>query len=130
MWSITNTNTSPIFDQDPCFESGTASWLFYTSGTGTFSTVSPGYEGSNTAQLALSSGSLNIQMYQEGIALEPNTRYRLSFAAYSTTGHDVTVKLLEHVSPYTAYVQTLQQISIRTGRPLQLNLPQVVSQVQ
>jgi hypothetical protein len=32
-------------------ESGTTSWLFHTNGTGTFSTVSPGYEGSNTAQL-------------------------------------------------------------------------------
>jgi len=89
--------------KNPGFELGTASWLFYTSGTGTFSTVSPDYEGSNTAQLALSSGGSNIQLYQEGIALEPNTRYRLSFAAYSTTGHDVTVRLLKHVSPYTAY---------------------------
>jgi len=88
---------------NPGFESGTTSWLFYTSGTGTFSIASPGYEGSNTAQLALSSSGSNIQLYQEGITLEPDTRYRLSFAAYSTTGHDVTVKLLKHVSPYTNY---------------------------
>jgi len=88
---------------NPGFESGTTPWKFYTSGTGTFSTVSPGYEGSNTAQLALSSSGSNIQLYQEGITLEPNTRYRLSFAAYSTTGHDVTVRLFKHVSPYTNY---------------------------
>jgi len=88
---------------NPGFESGTTSWLFYTNGTGIFSTASPGYEGSNTAQLALSSGGSNIQLYQAGITLEPDTRYRLSFAAYSTTGHDMTARLLKHVSPYTAY---------------------------
>jgi len=89
--------------KNPGFESGTTPWLFYTSGTGTFSTASPGYEGNNAARLAMSSGGSNIQLYQAGIALEPNTRYRLSFAAYSTTGHDVTVRLFKHVSPYTAY---------------------------
>ncbi|MCL7414391.1 MAG: carbohydrate binding domain-containing protein, partial [ANME-2 cluster archaeon] len=77
--------------------------MFYTSGTGTFSTVSPGYEGGNMAKLALSSGGSNIQMYQTGITLEPDTRYLLSFAAYSKTGHDMTVRLFKHGSPYTAY---------------------------
>ncbi|MCL7413410.1 MAG: carbohydrate binding domain-containing protein, partial [ANME-2 cluster archaeon] len=43
------------------------------------------------------------QLYQKEISLEPNTRYRLSFAAYSTTGHEVTVRLFKHVSPYTSY---------------------------
>lgn len=89
--------------ENPGFESGTTSWKFYTNGAGTFTTVSPGYEGSNTARLALSSGGSNIQLYQTGITMEPNTRYQLSFAAYSTTGHDVTARLLKHVSPYTAY---------------------------
>ncbi|MCD4810945.1 MAG: Ig-like domain-containing protein, partial [Methanosarcinales archaeon] len=88
---------------NPGFESGTTPWKFYTNGAGTFSMASPGYEENNAARLALSSGGSNIQLYQEGITLEPNTRYRLSFAAYSTTGHDVTVRLLKHVSPYTAY---------------------------
>jgi len=88
---------------NPGFESGTTLWFFYTSGTGIFSTPFPGYEGSNTAQLALSSVSSNIQLYQKGIKLVPDTRYRLSFAAYSNTGHDMTVRLLKHVSPYTNY---------------------------
>lgn len=48
-------------------------------------------------------GGTNIQLYQKGISLEPKTRYRLSFAAYSTTGHDLKVKLIKHVSPYTGY---------------------------
>src|SRR5674536_93817 len=40
------------------------------------------------AMLAFSSGGTNIQFYQNGVTLEGNTHYRLSFAAYSTTGHD------------------------------------------
>ncbi|MCL7413796.1 MAG: carbohydrate binding domain-containing protein [ANME-2 cluster archaeon] len=90
-------------NMNPNFESGTEGWNFYTNGKGTFSISSPGYDSSNAAQVTLSSVNTNIQIYQEGITLEPDTRYRLSFAAYSTTGHDVTVKMLKHVSPYTAY---------------------------
>ena len=37
---------------NPGFESGTASWNFYTSGTGSFTTPSPGYEGNYAARLA------------------------------------------------------------------------------
>ena len=85
------------------FESGSTSWLFYTGGSGTFSMSSPGYEGNNAAKLALSSSSTNIQLYQTDITLEANTLYRLSFKAYSTTGHDLKVNLVQHDSPYTYY---------------------------
>ena len=99
--------TSINLIKNPGFESGTASWLFFTSGTGTFTAPSPGYSGTRAARLALSSTGTNIQLYQTGVTLEPNTLYRLSFAAYSTTGHDVTVRLFKHVSPYTAYMPDL-----------------------
>ncbi|HEX7627337.1 MAG TPA: Ig-like domain-containing protein [Candidatus Methanoperedens sp.] len=89
---------------NPGFESGTASWNFYTSGTGSFTTPSPGYEGNYAARLALTSSGTNIQFYQTGVTLEANTRYRLSFAAYSNTGHDITVRLFKHVLPYTNYM--------------------------
>jgi len=85
------------------FESGSVLWSFYTSGTGNFGTATPGYEGSNSARLNLSSGGANIQLHQMGITLESNTRYRLSFAGYSTTGNDLTVNLIKHGSPYTFY---------------------------
>jgi tripartite motif-containing protein 71 len=88
---------------NPGFESGTASWLFYTSASGMFSAVFPVFEGDHEAELALASSGSNIQLYQTGIILEPNTRYRLSFAAYCTTGHDLSVVLLKHVSPFTSY---------------------------
>ncbi|MFZ3383234.1 MAG: carbohydrate binding domain-containing protein [Candidatus Methanoperedens sp.] len=90
--------------KNPGFESGTNSWTFYTNGKGTFGMAS-GYEGNNSAELNLISivSSPNIQLYQKGITLEPNTSYRLSFAAYSTTGHDISVSIQKHGSPYTNY---------------------------
>ena len=95
--SITNTI------DNPGFESGTSSWNFFTNGTGTFTASLPGYEGTNSAVLALNSKGSNIQLYQMGIVIEPDTNYRLSFAAYSTSGNDVAVNLFKHVSPYTNY---------------------------
>jgi hypothetical protein len=88
---------------NPAFESGTASWLFYTDTMGTFSAGSTVFEGNNSARVSLNSGGTNVQLYQKEITLKPNTLYRLSFAAYSTTGHDLTVHLFKHASPYTSY---------------------------
>jgi Carbohydrate binding domain/Bacterial Ig-like domain (group 2)/Dockerin type I domain len=92
-----------IIIDNPGFESGTESWTFYTDGSGTFGTVSPGFNGTKAANLSMNSSGTNIQLYQTGITLEPNTSYRLSFAARSITGHDLTVRLFKHVSPYTNY---------------------------
>ena len=88
---------------NPGFESGKTSWTFYTNGGGTFSAVPPGYVGNNSAKLAFSTIGTNMQLYQSGVTLEPNTRYQLSFAAYSTTGHDIRVKLFKQVTPYPTY---------------------------
>ena len=88
---------------NPGFESGTASWLFYTNGIGSFSIISPGYTENNASKIALGSVGTNMQLYQMGVTLDANTRYRLSFAAYSSTGHDMVVQLLKHGSPYTIY---------------------------
>ncbi|CAG0949507.1 hypothetical protein METP3_00119 [Methanosarcinales archaeon] len=85
------------------FESGTTSWQFFTDGTGAFRTASPSYEGSKSANVIIGSSASNIQLYQYGITLEPNTAYRLSFSAYSTNGNDMKVKLFRHNSPYTNY---------------------------
>ena len=65
--------------------------------------ISPGFEGNNAAEVTIMSGGSNIQLYQKGLTLKPNTHYRLSFAAKSSTGNDVTVVLLKHGSPYTNY---------------------------
>ena len=95
--------TSINLIKNPGFESGKTSWLFYTNGVGTFSVGPPAYAGINSARIALSTIGNNMQLYQPGVALEPNTRYQLSFAAYSTTGHDIKVRLFKQVTPYTPY---------------------------
>ena len=103
--SIVVTVSRPITNilNNSDFESGTTSWIFYTNGVGTFSSSSPGYNGTKTANVSLNSNGTNIQLYQNGIMLEPETQYRLSYAAYSTSGHDLGVNLIKHVSPYTNY---------------------------
>lgn len=86
---------------NPGFESGTASWNFF--GTGTYAIVSPAYEGTNASKITITSYSTNIQLYQYNLVLEPNTKYRIRFAAYSSTGRDLEVLLHKQVSPYTGY---------------------------
>ena len=88
---------------NPGFENGIVNWTFYTNGSGTFTANSPGHEGTKAAKITFNSVGTNIQLYQTGISLEPNTRYRLNFSAYSTTGHDLSVILHKHGSPYTNY---------------------------
>ncbi|MFA6096281.1 MAG: chitobiase/beta-hexosaminidase C-terminal domain-containing protein [Candidatus Paceibacterota bacterium] len=88
---------------NPGFELGTSSWIFYTDGTGSYTTISPGYELTKAAKITLNTVGSNMQFYQSGISLEPNTSYRLTFSAYSSTGHDVSINLLKNVSPYTNY---------------------------
>ncbi|MFZ3384618.1 MAG: Ig-like domain-containing protein, partial [Candidatus Methanoperedens sp.] len=99
---ILTKNTNVI--KNPGFESGKTSWSFYTNVAGpTFNVAPPGYEDNNSAKLAFSKIGTNMQLFQSGITLEPNTRYRLSFAGKSTMGHDIRVRLFKHVSPYPLY---------------------------
>ena len=88
---------------NPGFESGRKSWIFYTNGTGRFDIISPGFEGNNASEVTIMRRGSNMQLYQKGLTLKPNTHYRLSFAAKSSSGHDVRVVLLKHGSPFTNY---------------------------
>ncbi len=45
----------------------------------------------------------NVQVYQFDFVLNANTRYVVSFAAYSNTGHDLDLSVAKHSSPYTNY---------------------------
>ncbi len=85
------------------FEAGTASWFFYSLSGGTFTTPSPGYNGTYQAQCVVYYASGNVQFYQYNVSLERYTRYRLTFSAYSQYGHDLQVDLVQHVSPYANY---------------------------
>ncbi|CAG0957191.1 Serine-aspartate repeat-containing protein D [Methanosarcinales archaeon] len=103
-WQFTTASMQPNLVSNGGFESGTTSWSFYTNGAWTYSAAPPGYDGTGSAlKIAFTTIGTNMQTYQTGRTLEPNTRYRLSFAGYSTVGHDVTVNLIKDVSPYTNY---------------------------
>lgn len=103
-WQFTTVSSSSInLIKNPAFESGKISWNFYTNGAGTFTTPTPGYEGNLSAKIVLSTIGSNMQLYQSSIKLEPNTHYRLSFAAKSTFGHDIRIRLIKSSTPYTIY---------------------------
>jgi hypothetical protein len=88
---------------NPGFESGKSPWVFYTSGTGSFLLSSPGASGSNAAKVTVNIPGDNTQLFQGGVALMPAIQYRLTFKAYSSTGHDLSVFVQRHDSPYTNY---------------------------
>ncbi|MDD1748380.1 MAG: immunoglobulin domain-containing protein [Methanothrix sp.] len=88
---------------NPGFETGTTPWVFYTNGVGTFKNDVAGPASLKAGHIVITTAGTNVQLYQKGITLVANTRYRLSFKAKSNTGHDLSVRLLKGVSPYTNY---------------------------
>jgi hypothetical protein len=97
------------------FENGSVGWTFYTNSTGSFSASGPAYEGSLAGKITIVQTGTNVQLYQSGIALQPSTIYRLSFVAYSNTGHDLSVGLMQHVSPYTNYGLWTRKVDLSEG---------------
>jgi regulation of enolase protein 1 (concanavalin A-like superfamily) len=100
---------------NPGFESGTTGWTFYTDASATFSSVTPGFEGSKTGRVSITTPGTNVQLAQVNFPLDPNTDYRLTFAAYSNTGHDLSVSVLQNVSPYTNYGLSSSLANLTTG---------------
>ncbi len=80
------------------FGEGQASWRFYTSGNGAFSITSEG-----EARIAMTTRGTNTQLYQRGVELAGNTRYRLSFTGRSSDGRDLDVSVRRHTAPYTDF---------------------------
>ena len=97
---------------NPGFESGTSPWVFFTDGTGSFLNDAPGDGSAKAGHVTITGTGSNVQLQQAGLVLEPNTRYRISFKAYSNTGHDVAVSVLKHGSPYTSYGLTGQAFAL------------------
>jgi regulation of enolase protein 1 (concanavalin A-like superfamily) len=85
------------------FESGTAGWSFFTNGTGSFASVSPGFAGTRSGRVTITTAGSNMQLHQSALPLEPNTRYTLTFTAYSSSGHDLSVSVIKQSAPYTGY---------------------------
>jgi hypothetical protein len=102
--AITPPADRPNAVRNGSFESGVNDWSFYTNGSGSFSVLGPDSSSSDKAmQVIITTEGTNVQLFQYGIVLQPNTGYQLSFEAYSSTGHDLEVSLLQHGSPYTGY---------------------------
>lgn len=97
---------------NPQFEAGTSSWIYFSSGGGSATAATPAYSGASSARVSVNNSGSNIQFYQSGLSLEPNTAYRLSFAAYSTSGRDLRVSLLEHDQDYTNYGLNNQTVNL------------------
>ncbi|MEK9136516.1 MAG: carbohydrate binding domain-containing protein, partial [Bacteroidota bacterium] len=115
--SGTLTVTPPAVNvvSNPSFESGTAPWAFFTNGGGSFTAVPPGFVGSLAAKLNITAAGSNVQLFQSGISLDPGASYRLSFAAYSSTGHDMSVFLQKHGAPYTSYGLSSYTVDLTTS---------------
>ncbi|VVB55280.1 Carbohydrate binding domain protein [uncultured archaeon] len=88
---------------NPGFESGTTNWVFATNGAGRFLNDVPGPVSPHAGHINILTPGTSVQLYQKGLVLEPKTLYRLSFKAYSNTGHDLSISLIKHGSPYTNY---------------------------
>jgi len=89
--------------RNPGFELGTSNWAFYTNGSGSFSAGPGGTSGAFAGRVNIDVEGTNVQLYQSGLPLQPNTSYTLTFDAYSTSGHDVAVAVQQHGTPYTNY---------------------------
>jgi YD repeat-containing protein len=90
--------------KNPRFEAITPSpWEFYTDTVGSFNADRLGNGSPHAGHVAVAQAGSNIQLYQPGLRLEPNTSYKLIFSAYSNTGNDLSVWLFKHDFPFTNY---------------------------
>lgn len=101
--------------QNGGFESGEKFWNFYTNGKGSFKVSDPAAKGLNAAQLNITDPGTNCQLYQYNLCLEANTRYILTFSAYSSSGHDMQVVIQKHVYPYTNYGLNWEIVNLKNG---------------
>jgi hypothetical protein len=89
---------------NPGFESDKTKWSYYTDGAGTFSIASTlPYECAKNARIAIQTQGSNVQLYQTGFTLKPNTTYRLRLAARSNGGENASLFVHRHSAPYTNY---------------------------
>ncbi|MCB0056302.1 MAG: carbohydrate binding domain-containing protein, partial [Caldilineaceae bacterium] len=99
-----------------CFAAGSAPWRFHTDGRGVYNTVSTNpFAGEFAAEILINEPGSNVQFFQPDIALQPNTRYVLSFAAYSSNGNDMSLYLHKHGRPYTGYGLTNRTVDLTTS---------------
>jgi hypothetical protein len=108
---VTFTTAASYFSNGE-FESGTAPWVFYTNGSGTFDNNVPGPSSAHAGHVTIGSVGTNMQLYLTPITLESGVLYRLSFKAYSSSGNDFLVAIHQHDAPYTSYGLPYQRIDL------------------
>ncbi|MFN0157698.1 MAG: carbohydrate-binding protein [Bacteroidota bacterium] len=115
--SIISDDPVPVTNliNNPSFESGTSGWTFHTDRTGTFSSDGPGVDGPNAAKIRITRQGENVQLYQSGVSLQSGVSYRLTFSAYSSTGHNLSVWMHKQGSPYTNYGLDEHVINLTTS---------------
>lgn len=101
--------------QNGDFEGGFRPWRFYSKKVGSSSITSAAYACKKAAELKIDKTAKNIQLYQARISVEANTKYRLTFAAYSSSGNDIGVYLQNHKAPYTNYGLSVHQVNLTQG---------------
>lgn len=85
------------------FENGINPWKFYTNSNAVFDIVNTGYNSPRKGQVTFTTVSTNMQLYVENVILTSGKTYRVSFDAYSSSGRNMKVEMLKHVTPYTNY---------------------------
>lgn len=101
--------------QNPSFESDLRDWHFNRRANGSASATGGAPQCSKAALLQISKTAPNTQLYQRNLILAANSRYRFTFAAYSSSGNDIGVYLHKHGTPYTNYGLAVHQINLQPG---------------
>jgi len=86
-----------------CFSRGNEEWVFYTNGAATADSVGGSPFSGHVNRITFQQEGSNTQLFQSGIVLEPSSAYRLTFAARSSTAHDLQVNLCQHGAPFDNY---------------------------
>ena len=101
---------------NPRFEEGASGWSLYTEDApSNYQVAAPPVGCGLAARLAFAGTSSNMQFYQTGFTLQPNTAYTLSFAAYSESGHDLSLWVHKHGEPYTNYGPSQATVDLGTS---------------
>lgn len=95
------------------FNSGTTGWSFSTTGGGVLSVTSPGYQSENAARIIVADAGATTQLFQNGLILSPDSTYRLTFAARSTSGDDCDVTVSKSDPPYSVYGPSGELVDLR-----------------
>ncbi len=108
----------PSMVQNPDFEIGTAAWHFQGDGVGRISTEVTSASNGKALRVDIEQPGTVAQLYQAGISLEPQTRYRLEFEAWSATGHDLDVFIHQHYSPFVSYGLSVSTVDLEPEHTL------------